>query len=61
MSMYPGGENPVLTFQVKPHPEGPEQIKSPQKATLRSECFANRALSAIIRTQLQATCRQQEI
>ena len=33
-----------------PHPWAREQIKSQQKATLRSQCFANRAQSAIIRT-----------
>ena len=35
---------------VCPHPRAQEQIKSRQKATLRSQCFANRAQSAIIRT-----------
>ena len=37
---------------VCPHPRAQEQIKSRQKATLRSQCFANRAQSAIIRTLL---------
>ena len=35
-----------------PHPGASKQIKFRQKATLRSQCFANRAQSAIIRTFL---------
>ena len=48
--LFSSGAMKLIYINPSPHPGAKKQIKTEQKATLRSQCFANRALSAIIRT-----------